>query len=80
MRDARQLGRYGVTVSEPALDYSRLLARVGEVVEDVRSHSSLRRQLGSFGMTIAALAPDADETSQGQKINSRGPMCSSTSM
>jgi len=40
MRDARQLGRYGVTVSEPALDYSRLLARVGEVVEDVRSHSS----------------------------------------
>ena len=35
MRDAKQLGRYGVTVSKPVLDYSRLLARVREVVEDV---------------------------------------------
>ena len=28
MRKARQLGQYGVKVSEPVLDYSRLLARV----------------------------------------------------
>ncbi len=28
MREARQLGQYGVKVSEPVLDYSRLLARV----------------------------------------------------
>jgi hypothetical protein len=35
MRQARQLGqygvKYGVKVSEPVLDYSRLLARVREV-------------------------------------------------
>ena len=30
-REARQLGQYGVKVSEPVLDYSRLLARVREV-------------------------------------------------
>ena len=28
IREARQLGRYGVVVSEPRLDYPRLLARV----------------------------------------------------
>ena len=52
LRDAHQLGRYGVTVGEPALDYCRLLARVREVVEDVRSHSSLRQQLVSLGVTV----------------------------
>src|SRR6188472_2556277 len=45
LRDARQLGRYGVTAAEPALDYRRLLARVSEVVGEVRSHSALRGQL-----------------------------------
>src|SRR5437868_6785573 len=45
LRDARQLGDYGVTVSEPALDYPRLLARVREVVDDVRAHSALRQQV-----------------------------------
>ena len=34
IREARQLGQYGIAVSEPVLDYSRLLARVREVVED----------------------------------------------
>ena len=28
IREARQLGRYGIAVSEPVLDYPRLLARV----------------------------------------------------
>jgi dihydrolipoamide dehydrogenase len=37
IRDARQLGEYGVAVSEPVLDYPRLLARVCEVVADVRA-------------------------------------------
>ena len=41
MREARQLGQYGVKVSEPVLDYSRLLARVREVVNEVCTHSSL---------------------------------------
>jgi pyruvate/2-oxoglutarate dehydrogenase complex dihydrolipoamide dehydrogenase (E3) component len=52
MRDARQLGQYGIRVSEPMLDYPRLLARVREVVDDVRAHSSLRRQIESLGVTV----------------------------
>src|SRR5215470_14839551 len=52
IREARQLGQYGVTVSEPALDYPRLLARVREVVSEVRAHSSLRRQIDSLGVTV----------------------------
>ena len=35
IREARQLGQYGIAVSEPVLDYPRLLARVREVVNDV---------------------------------------------
>jgi dihydrolipoamide dehydrogenase len=38
IREARQLGLYGIAVSEPALDYPRLLARVRAVVNDVRAH------------------------------------------
>src|SRR5262245_37210603 len=52
IRDARQLGQYGVTVSEPALDYPRLLARVREVGNEVCAHSSLRRQIDSLGVTV----------------------------
>jgi dihydrolipoamide dehydrogenase len=52
MREARQLGQYGVTVSEPKLDYSRLLARVRDIVSDVRSHSAFREQLDRAGVTI----------------------------
>ena len=37
IREARQLGQYGIGVSEPVLDYPRLLARVREVVDDVRA-------------------------------------------
>ena len=36
IREARQLNQYGVAASEVALDYPRLLARVREVVADVR--------------------------------------------
>jgi pyruvate/2-oxoglutarate dehydrogenase complex dihydrolipoamide dehydrogenase (E3) component len=52
MREARQLGQYGVKVSEPVLDYSRLLARVREVVNDVCTHSSLLQQIDAFGVTV----------------------------
>lgn len=45
IRDARQLGRYGISICEPALDYSQLLERVREVTCDVRAHSSLRKQV-----------------------------------
>lgn len=52
IREARQLDRYGIRVSEPVLDYSRLLTRVREVVDDVRAHSSLRGQIDSLGVTV----------------------------
>jgi pyruvate/2-oxoglutarate dehydrogenase complex dihydrolipoamide dehydrogenase (E3) component len=52
MRDARQLGAYGVTVSEPTLDYSRMLGRVRDVVEDIRTHSTLRDMIESRGGII----------------------------
>jgi pyruvate/2-oxoglutarate dehydrogenase complex dihydrolipoamide dehydrogenase (E3) component len=52
LREARQLGQYGLTVREPVLDYPRLLARVREVVADVRTHSSLRPRLDSLGVTV----------------------------
>ncbi|HEY0726701.1 MAG TPA: NAD(P)/FAD-dependent oxidoreductase [Pyrinomonadaceae bacterium] len=52
IRDARQLGRYGIRVGEPVLDYSQLLERVREVVEDVRAHSMFRAQIGSAGVQV----------------------------
>src|SRR6266576_1234509 len=52
LRDARQLGQYGVAVSEPALAYPRLLARVHEVVNDVRAYSSWRQELEALGVTV----------------------------
>jgi dihydrolipoamide dehydrogenase len=64
MREARQLGQYGVTVGEPVLDYPRLLARVREVVGEVRAHSSLRQQIDAMGVTVhqqAGVAGFADE-------------------
>jgi pyruvate/2-oxoglutarate dehydrogenase complex dihydrolipoamide dehydrogenase (E3) component len=52
MREARQLGQYGITVSEPVLDYTRLLSRVREVVNDVRTHSVFRGQIDSLGVAV----------------------------
>jgi pyruvate/2-oxoglutarate dehydrogenase complex dihydrolipoamide dehydrogenase (E3) component len=52
LREARQLGQYGISVSEPILDYPRLLARTREVVEQVREHSTRREQLEKMGVTI----------------------------
>jgi pyruvate/2-oxoglutarate dehydrogenase complex dihydrolipoamide dehydrogenase (E3) component len=52
LREAKQLGKYGISVSEPILDYSRLLARTREVVHDVREHAARREQLEKVGVTI----------------------------
>jgi pyruvate/2-oxoglutarate dehydrogenase complex dihydrolipoamide dehydrogenase (E3) component len=52
LRDARQLGRYGIDIGEPLLDYSRLLARVNDVVEEVRAHSTFRAQLDDVGVVV----------------------------
>ena len=52
LRNAHQLGRYGITVAEPTLDYQRLLTRVNEVVEEVRTHSTFRTQLNDAGVVV----------------------------
>jgi pyruvate/2-oxoglutarate dehydrogenase complex dihydrolipoamide dehydrogenase (E3) component len=63
VRDARQLGRYGIAVSDPVLDYPRLLARVREVVDDARAHAVFRRQVDAAGVAVhehAGIARFAD--------------------
>ena len=52
MREARQLGHYGISAGEPMLDYRRLLARVREVTGDVRAHALLRDELQQAGVTL----------------------------
>src|SRR6266436_775178 len=52
IREARQLGLYGIAVSEPVLDYPRLLARVSAVVDDVSAHSAFREQIDSLGVAV----------------------------
>jgi pyruvate/2-oxoglutarate dehydrogenase complex dihydrolipoamide dehydrogenase (E3) component len=59
IREARQLSEYGIGVSEPVLDYPRLLARVREIINDVRAHSSLRPQIDSLGVAVHEHAGDA---------------------
>src|SRR5437762_12576342 len=59
IREARQLSLYGISVGEPVLDYSRLLARVRSVVEDVRAHSAFRQQVDSLGVTVYERVGDA---------------------
>jgi pyruvate/2-oxoglutarate dehydrogenase complex dihydrolipoamide dehydrogenase (E3) component len=51
-REARHLPRYGITVGEFALQYDELLARVGEVVRDVRARSPLRERMDALGVTV----------------------------
>src|SRR5436190_8627122 len=52
IREARQLGQYGIAVSEPVLDYPKLLARVREVAHDVRARSTWREQIDSLGVSV----------------------------
>jgi len=52
IREARQLGMFGIAVSEPVLDYPRLLERVRAVVNDVRMHSALRTQIDSLQVAV----------------------------
>ena len=75
IRDARQLGQYGVTVSEPVLDYPQLLARVREVVTDVRVHHAMRQKIDAAGVTVHEQAgathfidPHTIETESGLRL------------
>ena len=78
IREARQLGLYGITVGEPVLDYPRLLARVREVVHDVRAHSAFRGQIDSLGVTVCERAgaarfadPHSIETESGLRFEAK---------
>lgn len=75
IRDARQLGDYGVAVSEPALDYPRLLARVQQVMEGVRAHSTRMPDFSALGITVHEHAgyarfadPQTIETESGLRL------------
>src|SRR5947199_6538031 len=52
IREARQLGLYGISGGEPVLDYSRLLVRVRQVVDEVRARSAFRAQIDSVGVNV----------------------------
>src|SRR5258705_6539215 len=52
IREARQLNQYGIQVGRPLLEYPRLLARVREVVDEARAHSTLREQIDLAGVTV----------------------------
>src|SRR5262244_1490441 len=76
MRDARQLDRYGIGVGEPLLDYTKLLARVREVVGDVGAHSTFRPQLEGLGVfvneqcgVVRFTDPHTIETENGLRLN-----------
>ena len=75
IRNARELGRYGISVSEPVLDYPRLLVRVAEVVNDVRAKSFGRVDVDRLGVTVyeqAGIArfvdPHTIETESGLRL------------
>src|SRR4051812_15587815 len=78
IREARQLGMYGIAVNEPVLDYSQLLERVRTVVNDVRTHSALRAQIDSLQVAVhehAGAARFADshtiETESGRRLQAK---------
>lgn len=75
LREARQLERYGIAVGPQTLDYSKLLARVREVVAEARDRAAYRAQMEAAGVVIyerigAARFVDAHtvETQNGLKL------------
>lgn len=59
IRDAGQLGKYGIVVGKPSLDFHRLLARVREIVGEVQANSTFRAQIDSVGVTVHENAGNA---------------------
>ncbi|MEU8105950.1 NAD(P)/FAD-dependent oxidoreductase [Nonomuraea muscovyensis] len=75
LREARQLGRYGIATDEFRLDYPRLLDRVDEVVHDIRTHSALRSRIDGLGVKVHEHAgttrfvdPHTVETDRGLRL------------
>src|SRR5512145_286150 len=52
LRDAGQLGKYGIIVGQTSLDFPKLLARVRDVVKEVQAHSTFRAQVDAVGVTV----------------------------
>jgi dihydrolipoamide dehydrogenase len=52
LREARQLERYGIAASGLTLDYSKLLARVREVVDEARESGAFREQIDAAGAFV----------------------------
>lgn len=52
MREARQLGAYGIGVGEPVLNYPMLLRRVTQVVGETGRRSTLRAQIDAAGVAV----------------------------
>jgi dihydrolipoamide dehydrogenase len=78
IRESRQLAQYGIAVSEPTLEYRRLLTRVREVTNDVRAHSAFRGQIASAGVAVherAGIArfvdPHSIETESGLRLHAK---------
>ena len=52
LREARQLEQYGIAVGELKLDYSKLLSRVREAVDEARGHAAFREQIDAAGAVV----------------------------
>src|SRR5687767_11848997 len=75
VRGARMLDRWGISVSPPELDYSRLLERVRAVVAEAGRRSSWRADIDRLGVTLVEGAGTARfvdahtvETAGGQRV------------
>lgn len=75
MRDARQLPRYGITEAEPQLHFDHLLARVREIVHEVRTRTALRERVDAVGVTLHEscgparfVSPHAVKTASGLEL------------
>ena len=76
IRDAGQLGKYGIIVGEPLLDFPLLLDRVREVVREVQANSTFRAQINSLGVNVHENAgsarfidPHSVETASGLRLS-----------
>lgn len=76
MRGARKLGRFGVMTSPPVLEYTKLLERVRQAVNEVCSRSALRAHIDCLGVTLIEGAGDARfmdthtiETASGRRLD-----------
>jgi len=52
LREARQLGQYGIEARGLTLEYSKLLARVRDVVAEVGSRAAFREQIDAAGAVV----------------------------